>query len=246
MGCCGRNKILPKRSRSTPAPAAVSLSAKSATITGINNRRYSLTGPLIRPPGRPEGGWRAALPVGGQTVKIRGRTALEAYNAAKVLLSRNGVSVPAPELWLSLNLQWLAKTPPQFHLVPLAGLMKVTESVPEAVKDNRRRSYKPADWGAIAWGWLNLFLAREEYHFRDFLLQCNYVLDMLSPATNPEIGCQECWNYWGLALEDLKKNPGLDKAGARKWLVARHNEVNAKLKKPVLSYEVAAKKAFWI
>lgn len=218
------------------------------SLTGLDSKRYSLQMSLVRSPGRPASGWRATLPIKGQNIQVDGRTPVEVYNAAVTVLGRNGLQVPATDIWLSLNIQWLSRTPEKHHLVPLSDLLHISKiQEPEAKdRDPKRRSYKPSDWGAIAWQWLNLFLAREEYHFRDFLTQCAYVLDMLNPATNSEIGCAECWKDFGKHVEKLKAQPGLDREGARHWLVDTHNAVSKKIEKKVLQYEEAAKKAFWI
>lgn len=207
-----------------------------------------MMGALIRPPGRPQGGWNAVLPIKGQSVRVEGRTAVEVYNAAVMVLARNGLKSTTPSVWLNLNLQWLNRTPAKYHIVRPSDLLIVAKAVePEPVeRDLRRRLYKPQDWGASAWNWLNLFLAREEFHYRDFLTQLEYVLDILNPATNPEIGCAECHKETLLAVDKVKNRPGLTRQEAREWLVAFHNAVSRRIGKPVLTFDAAAKKAFWI
>ncbi len=206
-----------------------------------------MLGPLIRTPGRPQGGWNAVIPIKGQSVRVEGRTAVEAFNAAVLALSRNGVSSNTPSVWLNLNLQWMSRTPSKYHIARPSDLMIVARAKdPEPVEqDKRRRLYKPQDWGASAWNWLNLFLAREEYHYRDFLTQLEYVLDLLNPAANPEIGCAECHKDTLLEVDKVKNRPGMTRQEAREWLVAFHNKVSRKIGKQVLTFDAAAKKAFW-
>lgn len=222
-------------------------STNKNTILGVDSREHSLLTPLIRAPGRPLGGWRVTLPVRGQRIQVEGNTAIQVYNGARVLLTRNGVQVTPVDLWTTLNADWLSRTPEKYQIVRHSDLMSiVTVANGSATAVNpRKRSYKPADWGASAWGWLNLFLAREHYHFRDFLLQCNFVLDCLNESTNPGLGCSECYMEWLKHLEELKRHPEWDQEAARRWLFSVHNLVNARLNKRILSYEVAAKKAFW-
>ncbi len=214
---------------------------------GLDGMQHSLQSPLIRAPGRPSGGWRVVVPVNGQNVTVEGGSPVAVYNAVVALLKRNGKTIPPGDIWITLSIQWLSRTPEKYHIVPLSDLLLITAPGKlESPPDPRKRSYKPSDWGHLAWGWLNLFLAREGYHYREFLLQVNYVLDLLNPATNFEIGCAECFREFGMKVEELKKMPETNQAGARKWLVDVHNAVNYKLSKPVLSYKAAAKKAFWV
>lgn len=247
MSCCGRQRLrLPStRVRAAVPTKEMLYSAHTTSLTGLDSKRYNLAGPLIRAPGRPANGWRATLPIKGQNVEVHGRTPVETYNHAVTLLGRNGLRVPAHDIWLNLNMVWMARTPEKYHIVRMGDLLKISRVVEAAPADPRKRSYKPSDYGRFLWGWLNLFLAREEYHFRDFLTQCVYVLDVVNPDTNPEIGCAECFREFGKAVQKLKEQPQTNREGARKWLVDVHNEVNQRIGKKVLTYAEASKAAYW-
>lgn len=215
------------------------------TMPGTDGQTRSMTGSLVKMNGRPAGGWWANIPLRGQTVRVNGRTPVETYNASLTLLKRNNIIIRPQDLWVTLNIGWLARTPEKYHGVNYQDLLAAAGAVDSGREDRRRRSYKPSDWGRHAWMWLNLFLAREEFHYRDFLTQCLYVLDLLNPNTNSELGCNDCYREWGMLVEDLKKNPGMDRDGARKWLWEAHNAVNKRIGKRELTFEQAAKAAFW-
>lgn len=248
MGCCGQRTPRKKEARqSAPAltnPAMIYTTSRP-TMPGTDGQTRSMTGPLVKVNGRPQGGWWAAVPVKGQTHRVNGRTAVETYNASMVLLKRNGVTIQPQDLWISLNIQWLSRTPEKYHAVNFKDLLAVAGTTEQPVKDSRRRDYKPSDWGRYAWMWLNLFLAREEFHYRDFLTQCLYVLDMLNPNTNAGIGCADCYKEWGMLVEDLKRQPNMDREAARQWLWQAHNSVSRRISKRELTFEQAAKAAFW-
>jgi hypothetical protein len=250
MSCCGARTLrIAKAAVSEPvAPTKMLYTVSRTTLTGLDSKERSLLGPLVLAPGKPSKGWRVVLPVNGQSIYIEGVTPADVYNRSLLTLRNNGVNISPADLWTSLNIQWMERTPDKHHMVPLRDLLMVarvrTPGV-QVVADSRRRSYKPESWGKYAWGWLNLFLAREDFHFRDFLTQLLYVVDILNPDTNPEIGCAECYRDFRILVEDYKKNPGFTREDARKWLVDAHNSVNRKLGKKELNYEQASKAAFW-
>jgi hypothetical protein len=215
------------------------------TVIGLDSKTYSLRMPLIKAPGRPANGWRVSLAVKGQTISVDGKTPMDVYNNSVQMLRRNGMDVPADDIWLNLNIQWLARTPERYHLVPAGDLMLISKVGLAGEVHASRRSYKPSDWGRLAWGWLNLFLAREEFHYREFLVQLKYVLDLLNPDTNPEIGCAECYREFSIMVSKIQNKPGMTREEARQWLVSTHNSVNARLGKKVLTFETASKLAFW-
>jgi|SRR5690349_10960399 len=247
MACCGRSEPLARRKPAELPPAELLYTTARTGLTGLDGKTYSLTGALIRNPGKPQGGWKVKIPVKGQHVVVDGPGPVHVFNKVRHLLLQNGMEAKPNDIWLNLNIGWMGRTPAKYHSVPLSDVLKVVtaKNGKEETVDSRKRSYKPQDWGQFAWMWLNLFLARESYSFREFLLQVEYVLDLLSPENNPELGCADCYRKFQPVVAKLRNEPLPTQEGARRWLVDAHNTVNRDLSKKVLSYEEASRKAFW-
>lgn len=213
-------------------------------ITGHDGLKYSMLSPLVRSPGRPANGWRVTLPVNGVNTTIEGNTPFEVYNATVVTLQRNGITLNVVDIWFNLNLQWVARCE-RYAVASVADLMSYAVTGEQVPQSPGLRNYKPGDWGSIAWNWLNLFLAKDTFNYNEFLLQLRYVWDMLNPATNPGIGCADCYREFSILFQTINNKPLTTQEEARRWLWETHNKVNARLGKPVISYAAAQKIAFW-
>lgn len=243
--CCGQARP-PSPTLKPPAHQDQMLyTTTHKTVTGLDGINHPVGALMIKPEGKPKGGWAVTLPVKGQAMEIPGRNPEETFRNARIIATRNSISISDDDLWLNLNIVWMLKTDARHHKVQQSDLMIAATAAPSAIHDHRQRKYLPQQWGAVAWKWLGLYLARDVYHFRDFLFQAEVVLDMLNPHSNPSLGCIDCYREFARHVEELKKNPGTDHFQARQWLFNTHNLINTKLGKSVLTFDQASLANYW-
>jgi len=203
-----------------------------------------LNGSLILGAYRPSGGWRAQFQINGVNHLIDGRTAHEVALRTSQAHAKNGISLTAADIWLNLNLQWMDRLDAKRFTATQAALteMIVTEGTEAPTK---RRVFPPEVWGSIAWKWLGLFLAKDDYLPDLFLHELERVLSMLDPALCPTLGCLTCFVEFSAELNRIRLNMPETKEDARRWLHSFHNRVNARIGKSQLSFASAAEVNFW-
>ncbi len=249
MACasCGN---APPVTNSTPAPFVAStpslgvalVPAANTYVQGRNGQRMRIDNVLIDRMGRPSGGWGVQLEINSLPHNIGGSDGKTVFRNANILLQNAGVTFSTFDLWLTLNLQWLPRVDEKFHLASLSDLANLSGDPVSVERSALLRSYKPADWGAIAWQWMGLYLARDSYTTLGFRRVINDVLDLLNPFTNPSLGCQACWLEFtqGITKADLTT-----RESAQHWLHEFHNSVNVRLDKPEITFDEAAQINFW-
>lgn len=203
-----------------------------------------LNGALLLGSRRPSGGWAAKFRIKGIDHVLSGKSAGDVARKTMALHKSNGESLSWEDVWLNLNLQWIERTDHKYFSVSHATL--AGNILPEGEKPaTLRREITPEKWGSIAWKWLGLFLAQDNYSSGAFLGELEQVLLMLNPATNQTMGCSLCYADFAAEMGNLRLHPPDTRDTARKWLVSYHNKVNNKLSKPQLSFEKAAQLNFW-
>lgn len=218
--------------------------ARSNTVRLKTGRVIPLNGPLLAGNYRPHGGWTARFRIKGIDRMYQGRTAQEVARKVSSDHADNNVPLTGADVWLNLNLQWMEKTPLNRFMVEKGELTKAINDGTEPEK-TLRKTYAPEVWGSRAWNWLGLFLAQDNYSAGAFLQELEQVLLMLSPASNPVLGCIKCYTEFDSELSQIRMSPPMTQEDARRWLWSLHNKINSKLNKKQLTFEEAAKVNFW-
>jgi len=187
----------------------------AVTLSSVGG--HSIQSALLRPNVKPAKGWAVTLPIKGQLQKINGVNARDvAYNATK-LFALNGLHINKNALWFNLNLQWLQRTNPKYHLVTLDTLLEtaspqlVTNEDPHAVQ-------KISDaWITTVVESIKIHLMAEEYKWDEFLVILNRFQRYLNPTENPLLGDAKRYTSFTLQLEKIKRNPIYDREKAKAW-----------------------------
>lgn len=219
--------------------------AKSNTIQLKTGQTVPLNGPLVSGMKRPATGWTVRFRLNGVDKVVHGNNPQAVGNRARETLKQADVTFTEADLWLNLNLQWMEKMEHRNFKVDHAKLAALvqTEGVSEA--PTQRKTFTPEQWGSIAWKWLGLYLAQDNYNPEDFLRQLETVLVMLSPSSNPTIGCIRCFSEWSAVMANTRHNMPKTLEEARKWLWQEHNKVSGRLGKRQLSFEEAQRANLW-
>lgn len=178
---------------------------------------HAIASVLLKANVKPAKGWAVVLPIKGQLQKINGINPREvAYNALK-LFSLNGLRVDKNVLWFNLNLQWLQRTNPKFHLVPLDQLLEI--SMPQLViNEDPHAVQKISDaWITTVVESIKIHLMAEEYKWDEFLVILNRFQRYLNPTENPLLGDVKRYTSFTLQLEKVKRNPIYDREKAKEW-----------------------------
>jgi len=193
---------------------------------------------------KPNGGWLVHFVVNGVPVSVAGSTPADAIAKERLIVAQNGLEEQwdEDEAWRQANLQWLDSTDPKYHRIEITDLLK-SPMAEEVVHDGR--DYPPKVWGSIAWNWLGLLLAKDRYDAPQFIKTFKELVDMLNPAICPTLGCDACHVEASKKLVELQRNPPKTISEARRFLWTFHNEVNARIEKPILTFEQAEKANLW-
>lgn len=221
--------------------------AIAPTVTGKDGLQHRVDEPLVRRPQSPQGGWKVNLTIKEQVVTVPGTDPKSVFQEAKNLLALNEVAVSDLDLWLNLNLQWIARTPEKYQKVRVSDLMTATEGNPHAEvrKLRGKESIGPSVWGRKGWAMLQQYLANDFYEYGDFLTLATMLLKWVDPVANPSRGCADCHVHFTRAVAELRLKPLYAQEEARRWLWGVMNQVNQRRGIPILSYETASKKNYW-
>ena len=221
----------------------------TTSILTRRGKRETLLQPLISPFGKPNGGWYVNILVKDIPHGVTGKTAAKVFTAVKKMLQANDVQASDLDIWYNLNVQWFDRTHAKYLLISKTALLSVAVKVGDKAtfsENPSARRYTPALWGAFAWDFMGILLAKDDYIWDDFVIVVLQIQKMLNKDQNPSIGCNDCYIEFTKAVELLRKNPLYTADGARNWLVDFHNSVNIRLNKPVFTFEAAAKKYLWL
>ena len=221
--------------------------AKENAILTKRGARESLMQPLISGFGKPTGGWYVNILVKDIPHRVSESSAVRVFNRVKKMLHDNGVQARDIDIWFNLNIQWYDRLVDKYALVSKTALLELaTTNVSEETTSNpSARRYTPKDWGAMAWDFMGIYLAKDVYSWDNFFNVIELIQNMLNKDQNPSIGCNECYIEFTKAVELLRKNHIYTSEEARKWLVDFHNLVNRRLNKPIFTFEAASKKYLW-
>jgi hypothetical protein len=213
-------------------------------VMDLKSRLISIEQPLFNKFKRPTEGWRVRFTIKGMVHDITDSTALRVFNKAMQLFTLNEVEIEPATLWYNMNHQWYSRT----RVGKLTNDGALNELAKVGAKDDRQDKlvyHHPKEWGAKGWQWLGLYLAKDDYIWKDFMRQCEEVLELLSPTKNAAIGCIDCYREFASHVARLKNSPIYDKEDARKWLWTIHNSVNKRLEKAEISFSAATKLNHW-
>jgi hypothetical protein len=96
------------------------VSSKYNTLTSARGQQVSLLQPLVK---RPLGGWQSSITFRGSKIIIPGNSAKETVDALRKILSHNKVAFAESDLWMTLNLDWMSRSPEGDRVVPLAAFI---------------------------------------------------------------------------------------------------------------------------
>lgn len=219
---------------------------KVHNILCVDGIRRTLDGPLLRPGKKPPGGWGVQIDFNGQRVELTGTKPTDVYNRVVLLYTTHGQQPPpANVVWLNLNILWVGATSPNFCYTTVADLMAVSGEEYQKRNDPNSGATGPSVWGSRGWNFMGLVLAKDNYSWDHFYGIVEFILDMLNPATNPTIGCIECFRNFSIEVAALRESPKYTRQEARRWLVDTHNKANARLGKKVLSFDEASRVNYW-
>lgn len=251
MSCssCGKSKRTAAQAYGgSVAARSLSVSEPVATIGLLDKRSrqpISTREPLVMQ--KPGGGWMVEFTVNGVPVAVAGQTAAQCIAKERQIIADNGLENEwdEEEAWRQANLQWLNATNPKYHRVNIGDFLgeRMVEAPNEPGWDGR--NYTPENWGSIAWRWLGILLARDRFDQAQFIRAFREVVELLNPAINPSLGCNECHVEASKKLVELQSKPPKTISEARMFLFQFHNEVNQRIGKEVLTYDQAEKDNFW-
>lgn len=230
----------------TTSVAPMLLRASSSLLQDNRGRPLTIDRSLVKGQRRPPGGWKASVRINGVDHQLTGNFANDVAKKLADALRRNDIKFTAADVWLTLNLQWMAKMSPDYFEVTQEALTKLI--IPEekaAERTSQRKSYSPKDWGGVAWKWLGLLLAQDQYSPEEFLAHLETTLNLLNPSINPTIGCIECYTEFVGIMQSVRHNVPADRAGARKWLWETHNNISKRIGKMQLTFDQAAAANYW-
>lgn len=251
MSCssCGKKKKAAVQAAPGATMVARAMVAAEPVIqTGLLDKRsrqpIGTREPLVM--NKPGGGWIVNFTVNGVPVAVAGETAAQCIAKERQIIAQNGLEDQwdEEEAWRQANLQWLNASHPKNHRINIADLSPSAKEA-EDEAGTGGRNYTPADWGSIAWRWLGLLLARDRFDQAQFVRVFREVVELLSPASNPSLGCKECYMEASKKLAELQSKPPKTMTEARTFLFQFHNEVNQRIGKELLTFEQAEKDNFW-
>ena len=211
--------------------------------SGVVNRKTGKRTPISQPlvDSVPPGGWSYSTVIKGVPITLKGRSANDVLAKTRVAHFNNGTPLNEEDFWISANVQWLNRCDKKYHLAAAEDLLKKKGDYVEEVSS----ATLPGEWGSIAWKFLGLLLAKNNFDIIEFTAAMRTITDMLNPKTNPSLGCSDCHIKATGMLNDLMHHPPRDLHAARIWLVKKHNIVNARHEKEQLDMHEAAKANFW-
>lgn len=128
-GTCNTNTPAPV-ARSADPEGIVVRGTQVTAVVGVNGTAYPLNQPLAPASHFPRGRWGAFIRVAGIFRFVDKPTAIEVFNEAMRIMQLNGEDFWFIDLWLNLNLQWVAKVPAKHRIVTVQQLEAISEIIP--------------------------------------------------------------------------------------------------------------------
>lgn len=94
-------------------------------VEGSNGRTYKLTDSLVPKPYQPRGGWAVDLHIHNQRTQISSSHPEAVAAAAAAFLDLNEIPYTMPQLWLNLQIQWVARSTTKHQKVQLDDLLAI-------------------------------------------------------------------------------------------------------------------------
>lgn len=227
-------------------PADMEFTAHRNTIRLTDGTLSTIHRSFINPLTQPSGGWTFSFILNSVQHNIpKKRRPQEVAAAVAAIFQSNGKPLSTIDLWLNLNLFWFDRVDPIHWLVSKDELLSVAAPNGNAESVPMTTNTPPQIWGSRAWQFMALYLAGTNYSATEFLAICRTVLDLLNPALNPNIGCQDCYLEFSRAYGNLTISPPKNRTDARQWLWAFHNSVNARIGKPEITFDTAVRLNYW-
>lgn len=220
--------------------------ANSPVVRLRTGKMAPLDNPMILGTRRPSGGWWAKFRINGVDQIFKGRFPAETFKLVQEGHKKNNITLRPQDIWLNLILQWMERLDLKYFLVNRVDLTNMIQGQETGPRATQRQAVLPQVWGSIAWKWLGLLLAQDSYSSETFLSNLDQVLNLMSPSSNPSLGCLECFTEFSTELHRIRLNMPPDRDAARQWLWNFHNKVNRRIHKPVIPFERAARLNFWL
>tara|TARA_R110000851_G_scaffold39729_3_gene100700 strand:- start:4335 stop:5009 length:675 start_codon:yes stop_codon:yes gene_type:complete len=218
---------------------------KAINISDKRGRPIRMAQCLVGDMVTPRGGWRVSFVINkGETI-VTGKTPNEVFAKTKRLFNDNKLGLNDIDIWMSLNTQWMTRVSLNDMLVYNKTLEHI--ALPSNIDEATAVYHHPKEWGHIEWNAMANYLnvAPASYNFEEFISRCETALKLLNPLHAPRIGCSDCFREFGGFVSKLRLHPIHNLDSAREWLFNTHNAVNAKIGKPVITYEQAKKLNRW-
>lgn len=177
----------------------------------------------------PPGGWRVSLVVNGARVSCNGSGPEQVLDSACRVLMDAGQFVSLQDTVDQVVAAYASR--------PGVVLGKV---LPAVVSDVDCPS--PSNYGRHLWAVIHLSCAVEPFSVETFVRTVEMAQTFIK---DPNLGCEECAGHFA---EYVAKNPYLGIGAsetAQKWSYAFHSAVNARLRKPNLTFQQAASMWGW-
>lgn len=99
---------------------------KQSTVVGVDGKPYALNQALVPVGHYPRGDWRASLTISGIPKVFSKPTAVQTFNDALRVAQLNKDPIWFIDIWLNLNLQWIARVPARHHIVSPTALLAIS------------------------------------------------------------------------------------------------------------------------
>lgn len=218
---------------------------KATHVSDKRGRPVKMNQSLVGDMVSPKGGWKVDFTINKVITTISGKNPSEVFVKSKKLFKDNKFDLTDLDIWMSLNTQWMDRVREGDMLVHRRTLEHVAQ--PSGIDETPVAYHHPREWGQIEWNAMANYLnvAPASYDFVEFIQRCETALKLLNPIHAPRIGCSDCFREFSSHVVKLRMSPIHNLDSAREWLFNTHNAINARLGKPVISYEQAKKLNRW-
>lgn len=221
------------------------LRATTTTVTGIRGETLGLRQPLVVSGTAPSGGWASAVVINGTKLVTYGSSPVDVLSSMSEILDDNRISYRTQDLWLTLNMDWLERTPPKNRKVSLDSLMQVVEA-PEP-KVSFRGSCPVQEWCPAYLDHMGFYLGVDPGKFSYSLLLCiaDVFFAVASPVYSHKTGDDRLRLAVSRSQTDLRMTPRHSSEEAQEWFYYLYSEVSGILNEEGLTLEQLQQKYHW-
>lgn len=221
------------------------LRATSTTVIGIRGETLGIRQPLLVKGSAPAGGWSSAIVFNGTKVVVSGASPVDVISSMAEILENNRVEFRTQDLWLTLNMDWLERTPEKNRRVSLESLLRIVES--PAPKVSFRGSCPAEAWCPAYLDHMGFYLGVDEGKFSYSLLlnMADVFFAVASPVYSHKTGDDKLRLILSRHQTDLRMVPRHHAEEAREWFHYLHSDVSSALNLEQLSLEKLQQKYHW-